>query len=89
MRTFAIVTVLIAFGAAVILPNDIGTHNLPATKCKCVKSEQGHPLKGRTAAWLILPPKQCERSPADGTQLVVYRSAQSIGKVQLTSPLLI
>jgi hypothetical protein len=88
MRAFAILILLVAFVTAVILPNDIGTHELPATGGKCVKAGLHHLLKGKALTGFVLVEKQNHASLASDTQLLVYRSVQSLATVQLSPRLL-
>jgi hypothetical protein len=89
MRAFAIVILLSAFVAAVIMPNDIGTPNFPATMSKWLKAGQNHPLKGKAIAWFGLTEKQGDPSPTSDTRLIVSRSAPCVARVQYSAPLLI
>jgi len=76
----AISTLLVAFVAAVLLPNDVGTHELPATGCKCFKAAQ-HPVKGKAALRSVLVQEPIDRCPAKAL-LIVYRGVQIFAKVQ-------
>ena len=89
MRSIAILALLVVFVVAVVLPNDIGTHELPATGCKCVKALQHQVVKGKAVAWFVVVGNQCDASPTSDTQRLVYRSMQTVANVQHTSPLLI
>ena len=90
MRSFAYILAIL-FASAVIAPNDIGTHELPATGTKALNKAPGHNWhqhvgKG-TAALLKLDP--IEELPGMVSDVLVYKSVQTICNSQLSSPLLI
>jgi len=89
MRACAILILIVGFVVAVILPNDIGTANLPATGCKYVKARLHHPAKGDGLAWLVFTPNQGDLKRKSDAQLFVYHSTQSAAEVQHSPPLLI
>ena len=89
MRTFAVLTLLAVFVLAVILPNDIGTHELPATGCKCIKAGPHQLVKGKAVTSFVAFLERCDASPTKDAQLLAYRSAQTATIVQHSSPLLI
>jgi hypothetical protein len=86
VRTLAFI-LLVAFAAAVILPNDIGTHNLPATKCKCLKSGRHSSITGKVLDWCILPGNQGDLSLTVRMHPIVCRGAPSLARTPLSSPL--
>jgi len=89
MRAVAILILLVAFVAAVVMPNDIGTPNLPATGSKFLKAAQSHPLKAKAVAWFTLAEIQGSAIPTTGTRWIVFRGAQPVAKVRFSAPLLI
>jgi hypothetical protein len=89
MRAPAILILLVAFAAAVILPNRIGTPNLPATGSKCLKAGQNHLLKGKAVGWFALPANLNEPVPTTAIRLIVIYRAQSVAKTPNSVPLLI
>ena len=86
MRTLAFI-LLVAFATAVVLPNDIGTHNLPATKCKCVKAKRHHQIAGKVLAWVNSHQMPGDLNPTGGTHVVVCRSVPSFANTPLSTPL--
>ena len=89
MRTAAIVALLIAFLAAVILPSDIGTHELPATGHKSVKAGQQHPVKGKTSLWCGIVQNPGDEHPIHGAQWIARCGVQAIIAPHCSLPLLI
>ena len=89
MRAFGIMVMLVAFVVAVILPNDIGTHELPMTGHKCVKVGKTHPFKGNLAIWCIQLPDRSHASPAADAQLITPRGVRPKAAAQYSPPLLI
>jgi len=75
-----VVAFFVAFVAAVLLPNDVGTDELPATGSKCFKAAQ-HPVKGKAALRSVLVQQQIDRWPGDAL-LIVYRGVQIFANVQ-------
>lgn len=73
MRAIAILTLLLAFVVAVILPNDIGTNDLPATGAKhLVMKPSSHmvkPVKGGPSACVLLIQLRGETLAASDGQL--------------------
>lgn len=89
MRTAAIVTLLVAFLAAVILPNDIGTDDMPATGHKTVKARQQHLVKGKASLWFAIVQNPGDQRPMRGAQLIARCGAQAIVAPHCSLPLLI
>ena len=89
MRAFGIMVLLVAFAVAVILPNDIGTHELPMTGHKCVKVGKTHPFKVKLAAGCIQLPNRSDASPAADARLIAPRGVRPTGAAQYSPPLLI
>ena len=89
MRAYALTAVLVAFVAAVILPNDIGTHELPATGHKSVKAGEHHPSKGKPAVWSIYHPDRSDANTTAPAQLIALRGVQPSAPEQHSPPLLI
>ena len=89
MRAFGILILLSVFVVAVIMPNDIGTPNLPATIGKYLKAGQHHLLKGKDVASFALCENQGDPSPTSDTRLIVFRSAPSTARAPFSPPLLI
>jgi hypothetical protein len=92
MRTLAVLAFLTGFVAAVILPNEIGTHGLPAIGGKVVtKAHQKTvkpPAKGGPVACLASVWPQSEA--AFGLcEAKVWRSPRTASNQQLNLPLLI
>jgi hypothetical protein len=92
MRILAILILVVAFFVAVILPNEVGTHDLPATGAKLVLTK-GHPLsaklvKGGPAAFVTPVALQGDTAlsqcGADST-----RSVQIVSNRHVRLPLLI
>lgn len=92
MRTMAILTILAGFTLAVCLPNEIGTHELPAVGGKVISKVRNQkddlPKKGGLVACLI-----AVELPVAGSvclcQSEVWRSVRTAAIVQLNLPLLI
>ena len=93
MRAIAILTLLLAFVVTVILPNDIGTNDLPATGVKHLvvkaSSHMVKPVKGGPSACVLLLQLRGETFAASDCQLNVYRSGRTVSNAQLSAPLLI
>jgi hypothetical protein len=89
MRAFGITLLLVAFVLAVILPNDIGTHELPMTGQKCVKVGKAHPFKVKLAAWCIQLPNRSDASPAADARLIAPRGVRPKAAAPYSPPLLI
>jgi hypothetical protein len=92
MRTLAVLAFLTGFVAAVILPNEIGTHGLPAIGGKGVtKAHQKTvmpPAKGGPIACLASVDPQS--GPAcDVCESPIFRSPRTASNQQLNLPLLI
>jgi hypothetical protein len=88
MRALAFI-LLVAFLAAVILPNDIGTDNLPATRGKSVKSGQYHPVKSRLQASFAVVPTPCDAISMSSRHSFGRRSVPAMAGLPLSRPLLI
>ena len=93
MRSAAILTLLLAFAATVVLPNDVGTDDLPARPAKHVVVKAGHhfvkPVRGGPAVCVVSLQQQDTRYLASDSPAILYRSGQTIANVQQSSPLLI
>lgn len=93
MRTFTILTLLIAFVAAVILPHgEVGTHELPAVGANVVAKTQSTtvepPAKGGPVACFV-PFEAFADATFAVCESAAWRSMRSAGNVQLNLPLLI
>jgi hypothetical protein len=93
MRTFAILTLLIAFIAALILPHtEVGAHGLAAVGGRVLAKADAktvEPLaKGRPVGCLVKSMIQADPTFAP-FESVVWRSVRSAGNLQLNLPLLI
>ena len=90
MRTLAILTLLTGFVAAVLLPNEVGTHDLPATGSKVITkapNKRVEPPAGpvaclaSTAVQGAIAVRRCDSA--------AWRSVRTASMVQLNLPLLI
>jgi len=93
MRTWAILTLLVAFATAVILPNDVGTDDMPATGAKHRVVKAGthviKPVKGGPVAWIVSIQQQATILVSSASPAVLYRSGETLARIQQSSPLLI
>ncbi|HLJ10154.1 MAG TPA: hypothetical protein VKU82_03140 [Planctomycetaceae bacterium] len=93
MRSAAFLILILAFAMAVVLPNDIGTDDMPARPAKQVVVKAGHhfvkPVRGGPTAWLVAIQRQDMLSLAGDCPAVVCRSGQTVANVQLSFPLVI
>jgi hypothetical protein len=92
MRTLAILILVAGFTAVVCLPNEIGTHDLPAVGGKVIaKARQQQvdlPQKGGPVACLMAVELQ-DAGPFSLCRSKVWRSGRTAAIVQINLPLLI
>ena len=91
MRALAILTLLVAFVAAVVLPhNEVGTHDLPALSGKVIAKVHGKTIQPPAKAIACLVAVEAH---ADAIFSVcesgAWRSMRTAGNAQLNLPLLI
>jgi hypothetical protein len=88
----SILILVVAFFMAVILPNEVGTHGLPATGAKHVLTKaQPHstkPVKDGPAAFVTLVALQGETA-SSRCDAEFSRSVRTVSNTQLSLPLLI
>jgi len=89
MRALAIFILFGAFVTAVIMPNEIGTQDLPATGSKCLKAGQSHPLKGKAVGWIALCGSQSDPGLTTDARQMEFRRAPTVARRPISSPLLI
>jgi hypothetical protein len=92
MRIMAILFLVVAFFVAVILPNEVGTHDLPATGAKHVlvkaHPHPAKPGKGMATALVTLIGLHGE-SALSRCDDELSRSVQTVCNMQLSLPLVI
>ena len=92
MRIMAILILVSAFFIAVILPNEVGTHDLPATGAKHVLTK-GHPLSAKPVnggpAAFVTPIALQGDTALGHCDADLSRSVRTVGNTQLSLPLLI
>ncbi len=93
MRAFAILALTLVFFTAVILPNDIGTDDSPATgHISFAKARHHHaakPTKGGAAACVVMVARQHEPYLTSNLQLLVFRSTPTVANSQRSLALLL
>ena len=92
MRILAVLILVVAFFVAVILPNEVGTHDLPATGAKLVLTK-GHPLSAKPVksgpAAFVTPVSLQGELPPSHSDAVLARSVQIVSNRHFSLPLLI
>jgi hypothetical protein len=83
---------VVLFASAVIAPNDIGTHDLPATGVKTIVKAAGHnwykPRGHGQVALVTIDEIQFDLLTIF-SEKIVWRSVRTVSNLQLSQPLLL
>jgi hypothetical protein len=93
MRTIAIRLLAVGFFLAVVVPNDIGTDDLPATGAKRVLTKAhphaAKPAKGGVPAALMSLVEIRDGLSPSRSETEIFRSVRTVSNMQLSLPLVI
>jgi hypothetical protein len=93
MRTLAILILAVGFFIAVVLPNEIGTHDLPATGAKHVlvkaHPHAAKPAKSGVSAMLMTLVELRGEAALSRSATESFRSVRTVSNLQLCLPLVI